>query len=239
MNKLNMAAMKSSPTSNTLKIKQPLGMTAYEEIYRRIITLAYEPGQRLEESQLMEQLGIGRTPIREALLNLAADMLVESQPNRGYIVRPITLQTTKAAFAALRILETGVAALAVRNEVTPFLAAMEKDNRHMADAVAQMDVLQLVEVNSSFHANFACCSRNVYLMEGLRKIRCETNRLAYLSYGNEIDPERSLYDHYDSVIRQHDDIIRYIKDRDERRLIETLTAHIEIFKTRIIHYLAS
>ena len=84
--------------SDIVKHKQPLGATAYQEIYRKIIALEYEPGQRLEEHQLVQDLGIGRTPVREALLNLAADLMVESQPNKGYVVRPITLQNTKAAF---------------------------------------------------------------------------------------------------------------------------------------------
>ena len=52
--------------------KKSLVATAYEKIYRKIISLEYEPGQRLEENQLVKQLGIGRTPIREALLNLSA-----------------------------------------------------------------------------------------------------------------------------------------------------------------------
>jgi DNA-binding FadR family transcriptional regulator len=60
-----------------------------------------------------------------------------------------------------------------------------------------------------------------------------------LSYGNEIDPCKSLQEHYDSVIRQHDAIINFIKERDETRLKETVCDHIEIFKNRIIQYLAS
>ena len=225
--------------SNILKNKQPLGATAYQEIYRKIITLEYEPGQRLEEHQLVKDLGIGRTPVREALLNLAADLMVESQPNKGYVVRPITLQNTKAAFAALKVLELGVADLAIRHDVAPFLPLMEKANREVAAATEQMNVLRLVEANNAFHIHFARCSRNIYLIEGLHKVRCETSRLAYLSYGNEIDPCKSLHEHYDSVIRQHDAIINFIKERDEARLKETVCEHIEIFKNRIIKYLAS
>ena len=80
--------------------KQPLAVTAYQLIYRNIMTLKYEPGQRLEEKQLVEQLGIGRTPIREALMHLSADFMVESQHNKGFIVRPITLQNTSSVHRA-------------------------------------------------------------------------------------------------------------------------------------------
>jgi len=89
-------------------IKKPLATVAYDEIYRKIVCLEYEPGRQLYEQDLIDDLSIGRTPIREALCNLASDMLIESQPNKGVIVRPLTLQNTKAVFAALETLELGI-----------------------------------------------------------------------------------------------------------------------------------
>jgi len=219
--------------------KKTLGAVAYENIYRKIISLEYEPGQRLEENQLVKQLGIGRTPIREALLNLSADMMVESQPNKGFVVSPITLQKTKAAFAALKILELGIASLAVQQDVTHYLPQMEKANQSVKDAMTQMNILHLVEANSTFHNYFARCSNNEYLIQGLNKVRCETNRLAYLSYGNEIDPCNSLHDHYESVVGEHNEIMAYIKKRDENGLKETICRHIKTFQKRVIHYMAS
>ena len=219
--------------------RQSLADTAYQIIYRNIVSLTYEPGQRLEENQLVEQLGIGRTPIREALLNLCADLLVETAPGKGYTVRPITIQGTKAAFDALQILELGVAQLAVRQEVSQILDRMTDANRAVADAVATMNILDLVEANGLFHSHFAACSRNLYLIEALQRVRCETNRLAYLSYGNEIDLQRSLAEHYASVVTQHAKIIDLIRTRDEDALKTIITDHIRIFKNRIIRYLTA
>lgn len=219
--------------------KKTLVATAYDEIYRRIITLEYEPGIQLNEQGLIKDLSIGRTPIREALVNLNSDMLVESLPNRGVIVRPITLQNTKAAFAALKILELGVAEQTVRNEVKAHLQRMEKANTKMENAVKEMDIFALVDTNNTFHTHFAHCSENIYLVEALRKVRCETNRLAYLSFANEIDPKRSLNDHYKHIIEQHDVIIRCIRERNLVELKDVLNQHIIDFKNRIIQYLAN
>jgi len=216
-----------------------LAADAYRAIYRNIISLVYEPGQRLEENQLVEQLGIGRTPVREALLSLAADLLVESSPGKGYTVRPITIQNTKAAFDALKILELGVARLAVRQDATPFLSRMEAANQEVSAAMQGMDILELVEANGTFHAHFAACSRNLYLMEALGKVRCETNRLAYLSYGNEIDLQRSLKEHYASVVAQHEQIIECMRVRDKSGLNAVIEKHIRIFKNRMIQYLTN
>ena len=130
--------------------KQPLAVTAYNKIFQKIISLEYQPGKSLEENQLVEQLGIGRTPVREALLRLAGEKMVESQPQKGVIVRPITIQNTKATFEAMRILELGVASLAVRQDPTRFLEQMTEANAKVRSAVETMDVLRLVETNHVF-----------------------------------------------------------------------------------------
>jgi DNA-binding GntR family transcriptional regulator len=215
-----------------------LGATAYQAVYANIISLKYPPGQHLEEAVLVEELGIGRTPVREALQRLAADLLLESQPGKGFVVRPLTLQNTRAAFTALVILELGVATLAVRQRTALLLDEMQEANLMVADAVADMDIYRLVEANSAFHDAFARCSDNIYLVQGLKKVRCETNRLAYLSFGNEIDPGRTLQEHYASVMEQHNQIITALRSREEESLKAVIRDHIRIFKQRIIHYLA-
>jgi DNA-binding GntR family transcriptional regulator len=220
-------------------VRRSLSQQAYDAIYKRIVTMAYLPGQHLEEALLVDQLGIGRTPVREALQRLEADLLVESQPGKGYLVRQLTLQNTKAAFAALQIMELGVAELAVRNDNTRYLQQMAAANEMVAGAVKKMDILQLVEANSMFHHAYACCSQNVYLIQGLQKVRCETNRLAYLSFVNEIDPSRTLQVHYQSVITHHQQIVDALRERDAALVKRLIVEHIDIFKNRILSYLAN
>ena len=220
-------------------IRKPLVSVAYDAIYQKIISLEYEPGLQLNEQRLTTDLSIGRTPIREALCNLASDMLVESQPGKGMIVQSITLQNTKSVFTALEIFEAGVAALALRNRNTEGIAAMEEANKAMKLAMEKMDSYGLVETNNMFHSAFAKCSKNVYLIEALRKTRCEANRLAFLSFDNEIASEQSLHAHYERVVAQHDTIIHSLADRNEEELIKILLIHIAEFRKRIIGYLAS
>lgn len=218
--------------------RKSLSATAYDSVYTNIISLKYAPGKHLEEAVLVEELGIGRTPVREALQRLAADLLLESQPGKGFVVRPLTLQNTRAAFNALDIMELGVASLAVRHRTALLLDEMRDANAQVADAVSEMNIFRLVEANSAFHDAYARCSDNVYLVQSLKKVRCETNRLAYLSFDNEIDPGRTLQVHYASVIEQHNQIIDAVRSRDEALLKTVIRDHIDIFKKRIIHYLA-
>jgi len=222
-----------------MKDTASLVTTAYTAIYRKIVGLEYQPGQRLSEKLLITDLDIGRTPIREALRSLESDMLVESQPKKGVVVRPITLQNTKAVFTALTILETGVAELAVLGDHLLEIEAMNEANHRLAKAVDALDVFTLVDSNNDFHAAFSRCSANIYIIEALRKTRCEANRLAYLSFANEIGPEQPLRNHYNQVIEQHQAMIDCIKKRDGTALKEITLAHIAVFKQRIVNYLAS
>ena len=64
---------------------------AYEEIQRRINTLAFKPGSVLNEAQLAQLLGIGRMPVREALSQLDVEGLVEIIPRKGVMIRPVSL----------------------------------------------------------------------------------------------------------------------------------------------------
>lgn len=226
-------------TANKINNRQSLAVKAYEKIIHKIISLEYNPGQHLEENQLVERLGIGRTPIREALLRLAGENMVESQPNKGFVVRPITLQNTKAVFEGMKILELGVASLAVRQDATILRSQMEASNEKVKSAVKSMDVFGLVEANHDFHMYFADCSHNEYLVRAVNEVRSEAKRLSYLSYANEIDPERSIQIHYESVIREHDEIITYLGESNEVRLKETIEKHIRTFQQRIILYMTS
>ena len=224
---------------NLPAVKQPLAAAAYEQIYQKIMMLEYAPGQSLEEKQLMGQLRLGRTPIREALLRLAGENMVESKPSKGFIVRPITLQNTRAAFEAMKILESGAARLAIRQDVSSFLSEMGKAHERVKSAIHHMDILELVEANHEFHIQFARCSFNEYCIRWINEIRNEAKRLSYLSYANEIDPENSLKVHYDLVISEHKEIIRYLEERNEEQLVNTVLKHIQAFQRRIVLFMSA
>ena len=219
--------------------KQPLAVKAYETIIRKIICLEYQPSQHLEENQLVEDLGIGRTPIREALVRLHGEKMVESHPKRGVIVRPITLQKTKAMFESMKLIELGIVDIAVERDCTVFLEKMKIANQTAQNAVMANDVFGLVEANHEFHMNFAGCSQNEFLIRAVKDIRTEAKRLSYLSYDNLIDPDRPLEIHYESVVDEHDQIINGLSNRDAPRVKQLITGHILTFRERIIVFMTS
>jgi len=219
--------------------KQPLGVKAYEEICRKIITLEYRPGKVLDEKQLMVDFGLGRTPIREALLRLAGEGWVETQPNKGATVPAITLQGTKALFEAMKILEAGVADLAISQDNASLLENMKRINEKVRLAVKSGDLYGLVESNHAFHLDFARCSKNEYLIRAVNEVRSQAKRLTYLSFANEIKTEKSLQFHYKSVVEEHDGIITSLKEKNGAMLREILLRHNQSFQRRIVAYMTS
>ncbi|MFA5907061.1 MAG: GntR family transcriptional regulator [Desulfobacula sp.] len=217
--------------------KQPLAVTAYETIVRKIICLEYQPSQHLEENQLVEELGIGRTPVREALVRLQSENMIESQPNKGVIVRPITLQNTKAMFESMHIFEFGVVDVAMMKDCTMSIKKMRESNEAVKNAVLSNHVFDLVQANHEFHINFAQCSQNEFLIRAVHDVRKEAKRLSYLSYNNIIDPKRPLELHYESVVQEHDQIIDGLARKDEAGLKQLLQEHIETFRQRIIAFM--
>lgn len=218
---------------------QSLAATAYETIVKRIICLEYSPSQHLEENQLVEELGIGRTPIREALVRLQGEKMVESHPNKGVIVRPITLQNTKAMFESMHIFEFGVVDIAIHKDCTALIKKMNSSNETVKKAILSNNVFKLVEANHEFHMDFARCSQNEFLIRGVEDVRKEAKRLSYLSYGNIIDPERPLEIHYKSVVQEHEDIVAALAEKDKKRLKQLLKEHIGTFRHRIIIFMTS
>ena len=231
--------MRSASNKINDPARQPLGAVAYTQICRRIITLEYAPGAILDEKELMADLDLGRTPIREALLRLAGEGWIETQPNRSAVVPPITIQATRAVFEAMRVLELGVAGLAVHQQIDRQLEAMQAANIPVQEAIAAGDILAMVEANHAFHLAYAQCAMNDFLFRACADARNQAKRLSFLSYASEVGVSRSLAEHYDSVVSEHEEIIRALRERAEVRLKQLLLQHIATFQRRIVAYISS
>src|SRR2546429_4017456 len=112
----------------------PLSERAYLQIRDQIITLNLPPGSVIEESRLRQELGLGRTPIREALRRLAQEDLVAVIPNRGTFVAGITI-TDLAAITEIRVELEGFAFRLAAERATPDECAVFRD------LIAELDAM--------------------------------------------------------------------------------------------------
>lgn len=99
---------------------RPLSLTdeAYAALRNRIVNCELAPGLRVTEKQLAAELGIGLTPVRQALARLDGEGLVRTLPRRGYQITPLTIESVNELFEVWRIIGPAIAELAARN-MTP------------------------------------------------------------------------------------------------------------------------
>src|SRR5258706_14556222 len=99
--------------------RRPLHEEAVERLRDMIVQGRLNPGDRLNERLLCEELGISRTPLREAIKLLAAEGLIDLLPNRGAVVSPLELARLSDTFKVMGALEGLAGGLAWRNPTPP------------------------------------------------------------------------------------------------------------------------
>jgi DNA-binding GntR family transcriptional regulator len=136
------------PTLQTYKTKQEL---AYKALRDAIVTCRFPPGQRLLEHELAQQLGISRSPIREALKRLAHEGLVNEVPHVGVTVAEVGLDSLHELYLIVAALE-GLACREACQRLRPeTLQQMEESLTVMQAALAALDVEAWTHANVAFH----------------------------------------------------------------------------------------
>ena len=149
---------------------------AYEFIRDAIAAGTYAPGSRLREEELADDIGVSRTPIREALRRLDAEGVVEFVPNRGAHVASWTDQDLAEIFDLRAVLEGFAARLAARNISDEQVARLrelsaEMDALAVGSAADRLD--RISALNNEFHALVVEASGNrqlVQLVAGLVQV---------------------------------------------------------------------
>jgi DNA-binding GntR family transcriptional regulator len=168
---------------------------AYEEIWKRVIMIGGSKEQRLSDVTLAEQLGISRTPVRQALERLVQEGLVRSDPRRGFWTRTYTAQDIHEIYDIRGALEV----LAVRL-AAPRLS--QEDIQAQLDALyavrAELDmhpVLRFLQVDIRFHTLITRASNNGRLIHSLSLLR---SQLSMFQMQDTYYPQRmeiALHDH--------------------------------------------
>src|SRR5690606_31229341 len=124
----------------------------YETLRDEILTLDLPPGRPIDEVWLAERFGMSRTPIREALLRLAGEGLVETLPNRSAIVAPIDVLHLNAYFDAITLMYRVTTRLAAEHHQSDDLEKIRALQADYVRAVDAQDPLGMISLNRDFHA---------------------------------------------------------------------------------------
>ena len=204
----------------------PLGDTstfadrAYTALKDTIVTLnVYEqPGEvRLDERQLASDLGISRTPVREAMAQLEREGFVRSVPRRGiYVVRKSKKEVIEmiTAWAAL---ESMAARLITANATTDEIASLRRMFATFENGQARAHLDEYSEVNIEFHQTIIRMSRNHVLIDLAENLFTHMRMIRRKTIGEKDRADRS--------IRDHMNIIEALEARDTARAEELVRNH--------------
>ena len=180
----------------------------YDVLRDEILDLKLAPGSPVDEVQLSERFQLSRTPVREALVRLAGEGLIETLPNRSTMVSNIDFLNLGAYFDALVLMYRVTTRLAAQNHRSQDLPAIHKWQDAYADALNKRDTLGMIAANAAFHAAIAEAGRNPYFTGLFRRLLDEGRRILRLYY-------QSYDDHFpQSFIAEHARMLEAIEARD-------------------------
>ncbi len=198
--------------------RRPLHEEVIDRLRDRIVQGDLAPGARLNERVLCEQLGISRTPLREAIKMLATEGLVELLPNRGAIVTPLKAENIADTLAVMGQLESLAGELACANASDAQIAEIRALHFEMLAHHARGDLAGYFKFNQQIHLALIEASGNPVLINTYRQLNANVKRARYMA---NLSRER-----WDAAVREHDEIMTALTSRDAERLKRLLADHL-------------
>lgn len=198
---------------------KPLRELVLDAIREAIINGTLKPRERLMEIQLAEELGVSRTPIREALRKLELEGFIVMVPRKGAYVADISFKDIADVFEIRAALEGLAAGLAAERITDEELEDMERLLAEKADAIARQDMEQLVSVDTLFHEAIYRASRNERLTNIINNLREQIQRYRSTSLAFPGRMKQSL--------EEHRNIVEAIQSRDTQLARQVAQEHIE------------
>ncbi|MCR4944650.1 MAG: GntR family transcriptional regulator [Clostridium sp.] len=200
---------------------------AYRVLRENIMTLELKPGELLSEVELSEKLGISRTPIREVLMKLKSEHLIEVKPQSGTYVSLIDLDLVQEARFMRFTLEEKVLKEACENFDEKYFVELEK-NLYAQQIIAEMDggEKEFHKLDNHFHELFFLGVNKGNVWKSILNISTHYNRMRLLSQSE--DPKRD-------VVEQHREFIKTVKNKEIDKVESMISRHMKYTKNSWEH----
>lgn len=190
--------------------KKSLVEHAYDEVKQRILDNIYHPGYQTLEHEIAEELGVSRTPVREALIRLQHEGLVELIPRRGMRVVPIVPTDMQEIYEVLTSLESMAAELLARKEPdAALLEPMRTATNDMEVALREDDLDAWAEADERYHRSLIDLCGNRRLAQMANAVRDQGHRARMVTLRLRDKPVAS--------INEHQQVLEAIEEGDWQR----------------------
>lgn len=200
------------------KADGPLRERVVTEIRESILSGRAAPGAVLPETELAEQLGVSRGPVRDALAVLEREGLVVSQRNRRARVATLGLRDIEEIYSLRRSLETLAAQRAASNVSKVELQEMERILRQMATALEREDFVSLSRLDTAFHDCVYQASRHDRLIRSWTDLSSQVTLFLVSRNVNAVTSR--------SIVEEHQVLLDALADRDVDRLVALTEQHL-------------
>ena len=208
------------PPQDSHQLERPRSLPdlAEEKIRELIVAGQFDFGEQLSEQSLAAQLGISKTPVREALLRLRADGLIDIQPQRGTFVFSLTPQQVEEVCGFRELVEVAALAFAMKARHADLVAALEDNIARMAKAQAREDWRAIPLLDQAFHQVIVEHCDNAYLKQAYQLVATKIRALR-----SRLPEENERVGHCQE---NHAAIVRLIRAGDVKRSQAALALHI-------------
>jgi DNA-binding GntR family transcriptional regulator len=189
------------------------------------------PGQHLDETELAERFGVSRTPIREAMQQLASMGVVVIRPRRGAIVADLGPQQLVEMFEVMSELEATCARLAARRMTSEEQVTLRAAHQACKDALDAQEPDEYYYKNEAFHEAIYAGSHNQFLIEQARSLyrRLRPYRRLQLRVRNRLAKSYA----------EHDGVVQALLEGDGEKAAHLLREHVMIQGQRFADLMAS
>lgn len=173
-----------------------------------------KPGDRINEKEICQKLGVSRTPIREALIQLEREGFVEISPRKSIRVKKLTLKEIEDIYQIIGALESEAAEIACDRLTPEDIAKMEEDYNQMVKALAQNDFKKYMDINLKLHnTHLRVCGNDVLvnIVNQLKKRLYDFPRIML-----------NIPEWEEKCIEEHRQLIQFFKEKNKKAIKELI-----------------
>ena len=198
----------------------PLRDEVFNTLRERILKGVYKPGERLMEIHLADQLGVSRTPIREAIRMLELEGLVKMVPRKGAQVAKISKEDLQDVLEVRKALDTLSVKLACERITEDEIKLLNNAEREFEKALASKDVREIAEADVAFHDVIHAATKN-------GRLKSMISNLAERIYRYRFEYIKQQSDGGKTLMLEHREIMRCIEGRDVESAVKATEIHID------------